>query len=699
MENQPNSQIVTQYLAGKNNEFLDNFWLNIGDTSKIQTINTFKDEAFRENPSLFIVNLMRNPDYFDFTSRWLFNIAPVPFQACLFKELATKTFPMIIAARGASKTFSLAMYSIWRAIFTPGSKVIIAGAAFRQSRQVFENIERIYRESPILRDICGKDNEPKKEADRCSFRIGDSTIIAIPIGDGTRIRGLRATHLIAEEFNSIPTEIFETVIAGFASVSATPVENVKTMARLRALQSLGLDVTTDGAIASNQTIYSGTCGYEFEPFYKYWKKHKDIILSGGDRKKLLEIFNGEIPPGTDYRDYAIMRLPYHLIPEGFMDEKHIGKSKATSVSAIFAAEYGAVFIKDSDGFFKRSLIEQAVCGKVSNPIIAPSCGEVKFTADLVGNRKARYVYGIDPASQVDNFAIVILECHPDHRRIRYCWTANNKKHKAKLKHGLTKEHDFYLYCTRKIRSLMKAFPCERIMLDSQGGGRTIIEALGEPKYLEERENPIYEVIDPEDEKYTDNLIGDHLVELVQFANADWTAEANHNLKYDLENKQLIFPMCDPIVLGEANMLDKQAGRVIIEENGDEGYISESLEDCILEVEEIKNELAIICYERTALSGRERWYAPDIQSSGKKGKIRKDRYSALLMANAGARALARVIPKPEYEAVGGFAQNIVAVNKTREKGSEENKSLYNGPAWLTNQLAHSCVGKGVTRKSR
>jgi len=42
---------------------------------------------------------------------------------------------------------------------------------------------------------------------------------------------------------------------------------------------------------------------------------------------------------------------------------------------------------------------------------------------------------------------------------------------------------------------------------------------------------------------------------------------------------------------------------------------------------------------------------------------------------------------------------VAVNKTKEKGDDDAKSLYNGPAWLTNQLAYSCGGKGVTRKGR
>ena len=48
-----------------------------------------------------------------------------------------------------------------------------------------------------------------------------------PLGDGSKIRGLRAHTIIADEFNSIPVEIYETVVAGFAAVSANPTDNVK----------------------------------------------------------------------------------------------------------------------------------------------------------------------------------------------------------------------------------------------------------------------------------------------------------------------------------------------------------------------------------------------------------------------------------------------------------------------------------------
>jgi hypothetical protein len=96
-------------------------------------------------------------------------------------------------------------------------------------------------------------------------------------------------------------------------------------------------------------------------------------------------------------------------------------------------EYGSCFSKDSDGFFKRSLLEACT--------VSPNVPEDTFPPDVEmfeargssGNPDRKYVYGIDPASESDNFSIVILELHQNHTRIVYCWTTNKKEHKAQLK--------------------------------------------------------------------------------------------------------------------------------------------------------------------------------------------------------------------------------------------------------------------------
>jgi hypothetical protein len=443
----------------------------------------------------------------------------------------------------------------------------------------------------------------------------------------------------------------------------SPIDKLRHRARLRALKRLGLlDETEEQAptipgLTANQTILSGTAYYTFNQFADYWKRWKAIIESKGEPKKLEQIFNGEIPAKFNWKDYSIIRLPVGLLPDGFMDERHISKAKATLHKAQYLMEYGACFAGDSNGFYKRSLVESCVV-KNLNPITLPSCGEVWFTAALRGDPSRSYVFGVDPASEQDNFSIIVLECWPDHRRIVHCWTTTRSRHVEKVKRGLAQEHDFYAYAARKIRELMRVFPCTRIALDSQGGGIAVMEALHDPDKLQEGEKPLWPVIDYDKPAETDAYPGEHVLEMVQFARADYVSEANHCMRKDFEDKALLFPAYDPAVVGLAIEEDKLMGRVKVTPEGDE-RLYDTLEDCVMEIEELKDELASIVHSQTGISMRDRWDTPEIkQAGGKKGKLRKDRYSALLMANMAARQLARQPKAHEYNFAGGFARDLI-----------------------------------------
>ena len=342
----------------------------------------------------------------------------------------------------------------------------------------------------------------------------------------------------------------------------------------------------------------------------------------------------------------------------------VARSKATIHSGIYLMEFGAVFSTDSNGFFKRSLIESCVISH-DNEITLPS-GKIEFNAKLKGDSNCKYVYGIDPASEVDNFSIIVLEHYEDHRRIVYVWTTNRKEHREKLKAGLVNETDFYSYCARKIRELMRVFPCERIAMDSQGGGISIIEALHDLDKIEEGELPIWPIINPDKFNDTDCEAGLHIVELIHFSSAEWTSEANHGLRKDFEDKVCIFPYFDSLSLGLAEIDDENSRKLY-----------DTLEDCLLEIEELKNELSTIIITQT-LNGRDRWDTPEIKLPGnKKGRLRKDRYSALVMANMVSRQIARNPEKYFITAIGGFA--------TGDKLSHDNEKTYIGPAWLSEGL--------------
>lgn len=614
--------------------------------------------------------LMSRPEYLSFTCSSLLNIQLLPSQALIMNELWNRKFPLLIASRGYGKSFQLALYSVLRALMYPRRKIVVVGAAFRQSKVVFEYMETVWRNSPMLRDICDSNSGPSRDTDRCTMRINESVITCLPLGDGQKIRGQRANDIIADEFASIPRDIFENVVAGFAAVSADPIENVKRLAAQKKAKELGVEILADETPKDqkdNQIILSGTAYYDFNHFASYWKKWRSIIKSKGNITKLREIFNGDDPPENfDWRQYSIIRMPYELLPPGFMDADQVARSKATVHTGIYQMEYGACFTRDSQGFFKRSLIESCVISK--DNIIKDSSGNpINFEASLIGNSNKRYIFGVDPASEVDNFSIVVLEIHPDHRRIVYCWTTTRSEHKEKVKKGFSNETDFYSYCARKIRDLMVLYPCLHIAIDAQGGGVAIMESLHDQDKIKEGELPLWPTIDNDKAKDTDGERGLHILEMCQFAKHEWLAEANHGMRKDFEDKVLLFPFFDAVSIGLSSAEDNIKNRVF-----------DTLEECVLEIEQLKDELAMIQMTQTA-SGRDRWDTPEvIVGTGRKSKVRKDRYSALLMANMAARVLQRTPTQEAYNFYGGFATG-------GHSNKNPNDKLYIGPSWFAEHM--------------
>ena len=232
---------------------------------------------------------------------------------------------------------------------------------------------------------------------------------------------------------------------------------------------------------------------------------------------------------------------------------------------------------------------------------------------------------------------------------------------------------------------MKVFPAERIGIDAQGGGIAIEEALHDPSRLEQGESLIWPIVDYDGKtKDTDSQQGLHILEMVQFANANWTAQANHGLRKDMEDKRLLFPRFDNFSLGLA--MDKE-NKNILEE--DLNPIYDNLSECILEIEELKDELTTIVMRQTSTSAgaRDRWDTPEVKlHGGKKGRLRKDRYSSLVIANMLARQMTNVLSPPSYDIIGGNARNHMG---------KDSGDMYKGPQWFTDS-ANDDIYTGIYR---
>ena len=307
-----------------------------------------------ENPALSILRLMRKTDYIYFTCKHILNIKLLPYQQVILQEMWNHAFPMLICSRGAGKSWLLAVYAILRALFMPGRKIVVTGSGFRQAKTIMNYAETIWRQAPILRSMVSTNSQsgPHHDTDRWVLRIEDSTITALPMGTGDKIRGERAHDILGDEFASIPRDIYETVVAGFGVVELEPFDKVLKQAEIELYKKSGvwnedLDELVRKNRVGNQSVISGTAYYQFNHFAEYWRIWKGIIHSKGDPKKLRAVFGRDPDPDLDYRDYAIIRLPVDLLPAGYMDERHVARSRATVHTGVFVNEFGACVHPDT----------------------------------------------------------------------------------------------------------------------------------------------------------------------------------------------------------------------------------------------------------------------------------------------------------------------------------------------------------------
>jgi hypothetical protein len=521
-----------------------------------------------------------------------------PFQSVILESLWNKTFPILLMTRGGGKSWMLALYACLRAMLTPGSKIVIVAASFRQSKIVFDYIEQFYNYSPIMQACCPKGIE--KPTDSRVLRVGDSVIKALPLGNGEKIRGERATHIITDEFASIPPEIFQVVVRGFAAVSADPIESArKRHEEEKAIKEGRMKKGDRRSNNSNQIIYSGTANFQFNHFYKLYKVHKDIIESkfigkagevagrhqGADDEGAIQL-DGDV----DFRDYVIIQVPFYGLPKSFMDEKQIAQAQATMPRALFEMEYCCIFPTDSDGFYKRSIINNATPG------LGPG---IPFAVELRGQPGFEYVMGIDPARKTDNFAISIIKIiDRETFHVVYCDSLNNKSWPTTIK---------------KVRSLLRQFNIVRISVDSGGGGTTVEDLLQADEHLEPGDLKIWRYDDDDHKRFQ----GLHILDMVSFAPV-WIAEANYGLASDIEHRRLLFPYRKPDIVTQD---------------------SEDADDIWAEVDEQKDEMCkiVVTATKTGVQHFDLPELPTAQQGTLNNNHRKDRYSALLLAAHAARS--------------------------------------------------------------
>jgi hypothetical protein len=516
-----------------------------------------------------------------FGIKYIMNVKLLDHQLSMILAMLRFKFPMLLLSRGAGKTMMLAIYAVYHAVMFPGTRIILVSASFRQAKLIFNEIKAIYDKAPILRQLANY--EPRIGNDSCRFQVCGSTITALPLGKGDKIRGERGHVILADEFDSIDPEIFDTVIRGFGATQSDPWQKAKD-----AFVTPEDENRVAGAVSEgNKIILAGTAGYTNGTFYRHYKHYSAIIANKllGSADSFKDVLGQDIEKyDVDFRDYCIVRYKWTDLPKGMMDDKLIEGAKATMPRQIFDMEYNATFGDDSLGFFKAKDIREAT-----------SSGDGGFEVSSKGLAGRRYVMGVDPARTTDRFSISVVEAG-NPTKVVYHWTCQGEK---------------FSHSASKIRQLMRDFNIVGINMDAGGGGYAVEELLNVTKTPEGLE------IRKEDEKVIlrideDTIHGldpekcDRILNLQNFTSA-WIEEANASLQKNIEDRSLMFP------------------KTYVESG------SASLEDIVFEISEMKKELLSIGITYTK-SGKKSFDLKPGDSRKDDSVKHKDRYSSLLLSN-------------------------------------------------------------------
>ncbi len=196
-----------------------------------------------------------------------------------------------VMGRQTGKSTTIAAKTIHYTLINPSTRALVVSATLRQSLLLFEKILSF---SKYIRSMVRS-----KTRSRLDLK-NNSSIIALPCGSGSTIRGYTATLLILDEAAFIPEDVINNVF--FPMIS-----------------------TTDGSIWMLSTPYS-----KDHPFYRAYNS-------------------------AEWSVYKIPSSSNPLIKQSFLDEQRrfIGE-------LAFIQEYAAEFVDDIDTFFPSTLLQRCI---------------------------------------------------------------------------------------------------------------------------------------------------------------------------------------------------------------------------------------------------------------------------------------------------------------------------------------------------
>ena len=388
----------------------------------------------------------KNPD--KFVEEYL-HVSLKLFQRILLIMMFWSTTFVFIACRGIGKTFLSAIYCVTRCILYPGTKVCIASGTRGQAINVLDKI--LLELKPRSPELCAEIDEKESRINGTVAQIvfkNSSVIKVVTARDSSR--GNRCNVLLLDEYRLISKDTIDTILKKFLTLRRMPEyselsENEKKI---------------EYAKEKNLTMYLSSA---------YWKDHWSYT-------KCTDTLKAMVNPN---RHQFVCGFPYQLsISEGLLDPDLVADEMSESgfSDVKFSMEMSAEFFGSEDGAFfdfdsisknrkiKYPMLPNRLSGKVNDAkavrIQPKQNGEIRIlSADIALMSSRRH--------NNDATAIFINQMIQTKAR-RY---VSNIVY-SETYEGLRTDDQALI-----IRKLFDEFQCDYIVLDTQGVGLGVFDAL------------------------------------------------------------------------------------------------------------------------------------------------------------------------------------------------------------------------------
>ena len=351
-----------------------------------------------------------------------------PYQEIAIKGMLNRNFSMNVWGRGASKSFSAAIFCFLQCIFEPKSKILIAGPTFRTARNIFNNLEKIVeaKGAELLFQAFGAKSRRNDEFD---WSINEGSIKAIPLS-GEKIRGFRANVLVLDEFLLLPEDIIKNVLMPFLIVPQDIKERIQIREQEDDLVRQGLMTDAERTVFKNTSkmIALSSASYTFENLYKTYSEWCE------------QIYSKDLGSAT----YFVSQLSYEALPQEMIDSSITEEAQnGGSSHASFLREYCAQFTDGSDSYFSMKKMEECTL----------KFDETPHTL-IKGEPGKEYVLSIDPnmsdSPNADFFAMAVLEIDKETKNDvlvhAYAGLGNLNTHVKYLNYILTNFNIVFIIC-------------------------------------------------------------------------------------------------------------------------------------------------------------------------------------------------------------------------------------------------------------